>query len=116
ELAQAKSAQVAGLQILLKQQGVLPEQVNTLYLAGGFARHLDLGACRSIGIVPNLSGNRMIAVGNAAIEGLSIALLSVERRAALERYVKTATHVELETDPEFFDHFVEGCLFKPYQP
>ena len=22
------------------------------------------------------------------------------------------THIELETNPNFFDHFVEGCQFK----
>jgi hypothetical protein len=25
--------------------------------------------------------------------------------------VKSVEHVELETDPHFFDHFVEGCHF-----
>ena len=24
----------------------------------------------------------------------------------------TITHIELETNPNFFDHFVEGCQFK----
>jgi uncharacterized 2Fe-2S/4Fe-4S cluster protein (DUF4445 family) len=39
--------------------------------------------------------------------------LSVSRRRALEELVKTIRHVELETDPEFFDHFVQGCQFRP---
>lgn len=116
ELAQAKGAQVAGLQILLKQQGVPLDELEKLYLAGGFAGHLDVPAARSIGLVPFLPDERMVTVGNAAIEGASIALVSVERRSALERYVQSAVHVELETDPAFFDHFVEGCLFHPGAP
>ena len=83
-------------------------------MAGGFAKYLDVEAAKNIGLVPNLPGDRIKSVGNAAIEGASIALLSAKRRAELEAYVKDATHVELETDENFFDHFVEGCQFKPY--
>lgn len=115
ELAQAKGANAAGLQILLKQQGISLDQVDKLYLAGGFASHLDVAASRNIGLVPHLPDGRIVPVGNAAIEGAAIALISMARRADLERYVRTAKHVELETDPDFFNHFVEGCLFNPYR-
>ena len=54
-------------------------------------------------------------VGNAAIEGACIALLSVERRDALEALVRRVEHCRLETHPDFFDFFVEGCQFKPMQ-
>jgi len=27
--------------------------------------------------------------------------------------VRRIEHVELETDPDFFDHFVMGCQFRP---
>jgi len=114
QLAQAKGANVAGLRILLDRQGVSLDQVSKVYIAGGFGRHLDLDAARRIGLVPDVPPDRLISVANAAVEGVSIALLSSERRAALERYVRSATHVELETDPDFFDIFVEGCLYKPF--
>ena len=52
-------------------------------------------------------------VGNAAIEGATIALLSRARRQELEALVKRVEHCRLETHPEFFDFFVEGCQFKP---
>ena len=48
-----------------------------------------------------------------AVQGAMIALLSRSRREELERLVKSITHVELETDPDFFDHFVHGCQFVP---
>jgi uncharacterized 2Fe-2S/4Fe-4S cluster protein (DUF4445 family) len=40
-------------------------------------------------------------------------LLSASRRAALDRLVGRIEHVELETHPDFFDLFVEGCRFAP---
>jgi uncharacterized 2Fe-2S/4Fe-4S cluster protein (DUF4445 family) len=54
-------------------------------------------------------------VGNAAIVGACIALLTLARGDALERLVRRVEHCRLETHPDFFDFFVEGCQFKPMQ-
>ena len=40
-------------------------------------------------------------------------LLSESKRESLDRLVKRIEHVELETTPDFFEVFVEGCQFKP---
>ena len=40
-------------------------------------------------------------------------LLSTEKRASIERLAPKVQHIELETTPDFFDIFVEGCQFKP---
>ncbi|MCH2584153.1 MAG: ATP-binding protein, partial [Planctomycetes bacterium] len=83
------------------------------YLAGGFASHLDLDSARRIGLIPDLPDEKITRIGNAAIEGATLALLSTRRRLELEETVSRIEHIELETDPDFFDHFVEGCQFKP---
>ena len=113
ELAQAKAANVSGLRIVLKRYGVDLEDIDVFYLAGGFAKNLQLDAARRIGLIPNLPDEKIVQVGNASIAGASVALLSSSRRARLEKFVADVTHVELETDENFFDHFVEGCLFDP---
>ena len=113
ELAQAKGANVAGLRIILQNYGLEMNDIDTFYLAGGFGRHIDLEAARRIGLIPDLPDERIVKIGNAAVEGASIALLNVEQRRRLEEMVKHITHVELETDPGFFDHFVFGCQFIP---
>ena len=38
--------------------------------------------------------------------------MNIEERIKIESIVKSIKHVELETDENFFDHFVEGCQFK----
>lgn len=111
ELAQAKGANVAGLNIVMNEYGIEYDALDAFYLAGGFGRHLDLAAARRIGLIPNLPEDKMTKIGNAAIEGVSIALCSQARRRELEELVRTIKHVELETNPEFFDHFVRGCQF-----
>ncbi len=116
ELAQAKGANAAGVRILLDTFGVPLERVSRFFLAGGFSAHLDLDAARRIGLIPNLPDERLVKVGNAALEGASIALLSRARRAVLEEVVQRIEHVRLEAHPRFFELFVEGCQFEPFGP
>jgi uncharacterized 2Fe-2S/4Fe-4S cluster protein (DUF4445 family) len=112
ELAQAKGANVAGLQVVCSQYGIDFDQIEVFYLAGGFGHHLKVEASRRIGLIPDLPDSRIVQVGNAAIEGACIALLSRSRRQELEDLVKRVEHCRLETHPSFFDYFVEGCQFK----
>ena len=44
-----------------------------------------------------------------------IMLLSTSKRREIEKLVTTVQHIELETAPDFFDFFVEGCMFKPME-
>jgi uncharacterized 2Fe-2S/4Fe-4S cluster protein (DUF4445 family) len=113
ELAQAKGANVAGLHIIFDQYGAQFADVDVFYLAGGFGRHLDVGSARRIGLIPDIPDEKILQVGNAAIEGASIALLSQPKREELERLVRQVTHCRLETHPSFFHFFVEGCQFQP---
>jgi uncharacterized 2Fe-2S/4Fe-4S cluster protein (DUF4445 family) len=115
ELAQAKGANVAGLQVVFNNYGVRFEDVEVFYLAGGFGRHLKKDASRRIGLIPSLSDEKIVQVGNAAIEGATIALLSKTKRRELEELVRRVEHARLETHPDFFDFFVEGCQFKPIE-
>lgn len=113
-LAQAKGAHAAGLRILADAWGVPPDRVERWYLAGGFSRSLDLDAARRIGLIPDVPDERFTRVGNAALEGASIALRSGRARAALEKAVQRVELVRLEAHPRFFDCFVEGCQFEPF--
>jgi len=111
ELAQAKGANVAGLCLLLAELGVSFEDVERVFLAGGFARHLDLDAARRIGLIPDLPSERFVQLGNTSLEGASWVLRSAAKRRELEAMVCHVEHVELEVQPDFFDAFVDGCQF-----
>lgn len=111
ELAQAKGANVAGLHILFNSYGLQFKDIDAFYLAGGFGRHIDIDASKRIGLIPDIENEKIVQVGNASIEGASIALLSVTRRKELEQLISQVQHCRLEADPHFFEYFVEGCQF-----
>ena len=112
-LAQAKAANYCGQFIVLRRYGVSPEGVDKLYLAGGFANYVDVENAVSIGFIANLPAERIAKVGNAALEGATLMLVSDNMRRVAEDMVGRIQHIELETTPDFFEIFVEGCLFNP---
>jgi uncharacterized 2Fe-2S/4Fe-4S cluster protein (DUF4445 family) len=113
ELAQAKGANSAGLEVVMSNYGASFDDIEVFYLAGGFGRHMDVNAAMRIGLLPRIPKSRIVQAGNAAIEGASLALLSAARREELEALVRQVEHCRLETHPKFFDFFVDGCLFQP---
>jgi uncharacterized 2Fe-2S/4Fe-4S cluster protein (DUF4445 family) len=112
-LAQAKAANACGQAILLRELGVEPGEVDRVFLAGGFANHIDVANAIEIGFLANVRPDRISKIGNASIRGARSLLLSRARRAAVEDLVRRIEHLELETTPDFFDLFVEACEFKP---
>jgi uncharacterized 2Fe-2S/4Fe-4S cluster protein (DUF4445 family) len=112
-LAQAKAANACGQRILLRRLGVTAKQVDRVYLAGGFANAVDVTNAIAIGLLAPVAPDRVERVGNAALRGAAGLLLSARRRAALDSLIGRIEHVELETEADFFDLFVDGCRFVP---
>lgn len=112
-LAQAKSATYSGQYIAMRRYGAPPEKIFKLYLAGGFANYIKIQSATSIGFLPNIPAERIVKVGNAALEGATIMLISQHMRSVIQQMARNIEHIELETTPDFFEIFVEGCMFNP---
>ena len=112
-LAQAKAANYCGQFIVMRKLGLRPADIGKLYLAGGFANYVDVANAIEIGFLASVREERVVKTGNAALQGAKELLLSESKRESLDRLVKRIEHVELETTPDFFEVFVEGCQFKP---
>ena len=112
-LAQAKAANYCGQFILMRHLGLSVADIDKLYLAGAFANYIDIDNAVEIGFLPNVPTDRIEKIGNAAMQGAREILLSRQHRSATERLVRGIEHIELETTPDFFEIFVEGCQLKP---
>jgi len=112
-LAVAKAATAVGQRVLLRRLGLAIDEVDRVYLAGGFANALDVEASIAIGLLIDAPRGGIIRAGNASIAGARALLLSRRRRRELEELAGRIEHVELESEPDFFDLFTDGCLFEP---
>jgi|TARA_B110000263_G_scaffold6249_1_gene5387 uncharacterized 2Fe-2S/4Fe-4S cluster protein (DUF4445 family) len=111
-LAQAKAANVCGQALVIKDFGITVNDIDEVFLAGGFANYIDIERAKNIGFILNFPTEKIKKIGNSALKGATMLLLSNKLRIKLLKYVNTVNHLELETKSEFFDFFVEGCQFK----
>ena len=111
----AKAAVAAGARVLLERAGIRAGSLARLFLAGAFGTYIDATNARRIGMLPDVSLERVVKVGNASIEGAALALLSRESRRQAEVLAGKITHVSLELDPAFQDRFVEELCFPEYR-
>ena len=112
-LAQAKAANYCGQVIAMRHFGIEPAKLDRLYLAGGFATYVNSDNAIEIGMLAPVPVDRIEKVGNAAVEGARIALLSEAERERIDALAQRIEHVELELEPDFFELFVDGCRFEP---
>jgi len=112
-LAQAKSANYSGQYIVLRNYGAPLEEISQLYLAGAFANHINVDNAMQIGFIADFPPGKITKMGNASLEGATLMLISGKMRQTAEELVRRVEHVELESTPDFFDIFVEGCMFNP---
>jgi len=109
----AKGSIAAGVEVLMQHMGVTPLDLHEVLLAGSFGSYINPASARTIGLVPWVPVERIVAVGNSAGEGAKIALLSFREREAANRVPEFIEYVELSGRPEFNDIFTEALSFPP---
>ena len=108
----AKGAIAAGIRTLLELAAISPEEIDTLYLAGGFGSHLRVASAAAIGLIPRELENRVIVLGNAALSGASRMLLNREEMLEARALALNAKHVNLGGNSRFNAHFIDAMLLE----
>jgi uncharacterized 2Fe-2S/4Fe-4S cluster protein (DUF4445 family) len=112
-LVRTKAAIYAACSLVLESVGLTWDAVARVYIAGGFGRYIRLSEAILIGMLPDLPHGRFTYVGNAALTGAYIALLSRERRRKLAETASRMTYLELSSDPRYMDSYVKA-MFLPH--
>ncbi len=111
ELQLAKGAIRAGIQILMKELGIGPEDVVRVYLAGAFGNYIKPSSALTIGLIPHFPNAEIVPVGNAAGSGARMALLSKAAREEATLILRQVEYLELSGRPDFQDEFAEAMIF-----
>ena len=107
----AKAAVRAGIAALLSAAWIDPDEVGTVLIAGSFGRYLDPASAAAIGLFPGSWAPDATAVGNAALDGADLALLSEDARGVITRIAGTAHAVDLNSSPAFRETFLSQLDF-----
>ena len=107
ELQKSKGAVRAASEILIKQLGLHPSDLECVALTGSFGGQVDIGAVLQIGMIPPVRRDAIETVANGA--GLGAAIFLTEDGFTLgERLAAHAGQVELDQDAEFNDLYIRS--------
>jgi uncharacterized 2Fe-2S/4Fe-4S cluster protein (DUF4445 family) len=112
-LMRAKAAIYGGYQVLARSVGVNLADVSRMLIGGSFGKFINVERSIQIGLLPDMAWDRFQFLGNTAVLGAYMALLSREARAEIKAIAEKMTYVELSADNQFFDAFT-SALFLPH--
>jgi len=109
----AKGAMFAGYQILLESIGLNFEDLDRIYLAGTFGNYIDIEEAITIGLLPDISREKIFFLGNTSLEGAKLALLYKDTLLKMEKVVNMMTNIELSVYPKYMEYYM-AALFLPH--
>ena len=114
QLNLAKTAVSVGIKVLLERYGIELKDIDSIFLAGGFANFINTENAIRIGLLPDVKREKVKKVGNAAIEGARQALISKTKREDAVAVAKRIEHIKLEEEENFMEIFVSELYFQKY--
>lgn len=113
EVQLAKAAIRAGIRILLNKLGMGDLDIDRVLLAGAFGNYIRPSSAVRIGLLPNVPLDRIQSVGNAAVTGAEILLISEEGRERAARLARRIQYLEIAHEPNFADIFADAMFLGP---
>ena len=107
----AKASVLGGMQTLMEEAGILPEQIGKFFLAGGFGSRLNLRSAARIGLLPAELISRTVVLGNAALAGASLLLTHAAARDRIREIASSVLPVPLGGNPRFQEYYLAALRF-----
>jgi len=111
EIQLAKAAVRAGLETLIHRYGTSYEEIECVYIAGGFGYFMDIQKATLIGMLPNELWEKTIAAGNTSLNGAIKYILQENAKEKCHEIVNISEEISLATDKEFQEFYMEYMLF-----
>lgn len=112
EIQMAKSAVFSALNLLVKRYGTTMEHIDKVYLAGGFGFYINLEKAFYIGLLPREWKEKIVQVGNSALQGAVRMVVNEDCIGDMERLVSCSDELSLASDKEFSELYMENMFFE----
>jgi uncharacterized 2Fe-2S/4Fe-4S cluster protein (DUF4445 family) len=111
EVQLAKAAIYAGIMTLIRIAGISIDQIENVYLAGGFGNYIRTASAIRIGLLPEAFNDKIIPIGNSAGTGALQALRSLEFEREIDRVLKITKYIELSMRADFNEEYLSAMHF-----
>jgi len=107
-LVRSKAGVFAAIRVLMESTQTKLEDLDAVYLAGGFGNFLNVRQAVTIGMLPDVPLEKIQFVGNTSIAGAKTVLLSRKALKAAEKIAKSMTYFDLMSHPGYMDEFTRA--------
>jgi uncharacterized 2Fe-2S/4Fe-4S cluster protein (DUF4445 family) len=87
--------------------------IDKIYIAGGFGKYLNIKDAKTTGLLPNISGEKIIYLGNTSVSGAYQMLLSQEKEQQVSETADRITYIDLSGEADYMDEYI-AALFLPH--
>ena len=112
EIQLAKAAVRAGVETLFLRYGIQKEDVEKVYIAGGFGFKLDCEKAIQIGMIPECFADKIEAVGNSSLGGAVKLLRAEDGQARVTAIGKDSKEINLSADKDFNQLYMDAMFFE----
>ncbi|RUM41796.1 MAG: [Fe-S]-binding protein [Desulfobulbus sp.] len=112
-MMRSKAAMYAILTTLTGQVGVEFGELERIYVAGAFGRHIDPRQAITLGMLPDLELETYKGIGNSSLHGAEQILFDEEARLRARDIGQKITYIELNVNQDFMIRF-SGSRFIPH--
>jgi uncharacterized 2Fe-2S/4Fe-4S cluster protein (DUF4445 family) len=107
-LIRSKAGVFAAIRILMNSTQTKLQDINAIYIAGGFGNFLNVQRAVTIGMLPDVPPDKLQFVGNTSIAGAKTVLLSQKALERAERIAESMTYLDLMSNPDYMDEFIKA--------
>lgn len=111
EIQLAKAAIRAGLETLLVNYGVGYDEIDDIYIAGGFGYKMDIDKAIGIGLFPKACKNKLKAIGNSSLKGNLIYLTEKDAKERMRKITQLSEEVSLAASSTFYELYLQHMCF-----
>ncbi len=111
EVQLAAGAVKAGTEVMLERAGITKDGISGVYLAGAFGNNMDIESAVAVGLIPDISREKIRGVKNSSGLGASMALASADFYEKTKAVAGKMRYVELSTLPDFQKRFIKALTF-----
>jgi uncharacterized 2Fe-2S/4Fe-4S cluster protein (DUF4445 family) len=105
----AKAAVCAAIETMLHIEQITEQEIETIYLSGGFSTSIDIDNAMEVGLLPKSMAGKCVAINNSSLQGcVKYALGECEPKDFLEG----AEYVDLSTHAKFGELFIDRMGFE----
>ncbi|MHC4233381.1 MAG: ASKHA domain-containing protein [Planctomycetota bacterium] len=112
-LIRSKAGVFSAIRVLMEATQTRPEDLNSIYLAGGFGNYLNIRHAIEVGMLPDIPVEKIHFVGNTSMKGAKAVALSREALQTAEELAANMTYFDLMSHPGYMDEFIKAS-FLPY--